>query len=100
IRTNLLRLFIYFVLSTLVLPSLWLSSLEGIVNLLVSPSIQQHIFPSNGAFFISLILQYALIGNMLDLLRIGDIIRYLWKSKNAITESEKREALEVTFNLD
>lgn len=70
------------------LPSLWLSSVDEIF--------QTKIFlPSNGPFFISYILQYALLGNILNLLRIGDIIRYLWKSKNAITETEKKKSLEV-----
>eukprot|EP01027_Heterolobosea_sp_BB2_P002542 GEZU01003821.1.p2 GENE.GEZU01003821.1~~GEZU01003821.1.p2 ORF type:complete len:408 (+),score=98.01 GEZU01003821.1:1-1224(+) len=52
--------------------------------------------PESGAFFINFILQLAFVKNILeDLIRVPDIIRYLYRRRRAVTDEEKREAPRV-----
>lgn len=50
---------------------------------------------ASGAFFISYILQYALLGNTFDLIRIGDTLFYLYKKYTAITPRDHQECSQL-----
>ncbi|EFC37276.1 transmembrane protein [Naegleria gruberi] len=85
-RIYLLRKYFYMVLTILVMPSLWLSSMDGIVNYIKTEENFQEMLaniflPASGALMVSTAIQYALIGNLDDLIRTEDAFWYIWKTK-------------------
>lgn len=98
-RVSSLRIYIYLLFSTLILPSLLLTSLDGIIKYFQHQNLQSaliHMFSiASGAFFISYILQYALLGNTFDLIRIGDSLFHLYKKWVAITPRDHKESYQL-----
>jgi hypothetical protein len=98
-RVNLLRLYIYLLLTTLILPSLLQVSIDSIIQYSADNDVTDifnNVFlPASGVFFVSYCIQYMLLGNSIDILRITSFIKYLWRRSHAITEEEKEESLQV-----
>jgi hypothetical protein len=96
---KLFRLFIYLLLSTFILPSLLLTSLDGIIKYLqkdnVYAALQNIFLPSSGAFFLNYAIQYFLLGDFIDLLRLRDFFTYLYRKWTAVTPKERLNALKV-----
>eukprot|EP01027_Heterolobosea_sp_BB2_P013767 GEZU01019817.1.p1 GENE.GEZU01019817.1~~GEZU01019817.1.p1 ORF type:complete len:442 (+),score=136.78 GEZU01019817.1:192-1517(+) len=93
-------MYTYLVLSTLVMPSAALTSIEGFRQFFMSDKdfrkgLQTMFVPQSGAFFINLVLQYAFLSNITSLMRLPDLIRYLYRRMRALTESEKQKSIEV-----
>jgi len=104
-RIYILRKYVYVVLTILVLPSLWLSSVDGIVNYIKTQEDFQRMLslmflPSSGALMLSTVMQFALISNMDDLLRLEDACFYIWKTKLSFYRKAKSplEKLKATCN--
>ncbi|EFC40403.1 predicted protein [Naegleria gruberi] len=110
----LLRLFIYVVLSTLILPVLLLTSLDGVIRYFeqfshsVSGSgdsnwqaLFDYLFlPQSGAFFINYTIQYSLLGCFVDMIRLKDLIIYFYLRFKSVTEEEKENATKISeFDL-
>jgi len=93
------RLYLYLLLTTLILPSFALTSMDGLLKYLqfknISQSLQNLFLPGSGVFFVNYCIQYLFWSTIIDLLRIGDVIRYLWRRVSAVGEQEKREAAQV-----
>jgi hypothetical protein len=123
-RVNLLRLYVYLCLTTLskylvlyfllfvVLPSLLQVSIDSIIQYTIKNDVTDIFYnlflPAAGVFFVCYTLQYVLLGNTLDVLRITSFFKYLYRSfckllqiqyilnnQDAITQEEKEEALHV-----
>jgi len=76
------RSYIYLVLSTLIIPSILLTSFDGIVKYFTGNEIWEKAFqnlflPASGSFFINILLQKGLLKNSLDLYRIPNLIFYV-----------------------
>ncbi|KAL0487829.1 9 TM domain-containing transmembrane protein [Acrasis kona] len=85
-RINLMRLYVYLCLTTLILPSLLQLSINSIIESTLKNSFEEVLYriflPAAGAFFLIYSIQYVLLGNTADVL-------------HAITEEEKEEATNV-----
>lgn len=78
--------FIYLLLSTLILPTMLLSSVSAIINYILAfknfwQALSNLFIPSSGTFFINYVLQKALLKNALDLIRIDMLIYYTIKTR-------------------
>ncbi|KAG2379158.1 hypothetical protein C9374_007796 [Naegleria lovaniensis] len=85
-RIYMLRKYCYVVLTILIMPSLWLSSVDGIVNYVKTEDdfeqmLKKMFLPASGALMLSTVLQFAVISNMDDLIRTEDAFWYIWKTK-------------------
>jgi hypothetical protein len=75
------KVYVFLILMVLLLPSLGLTSAKALIERVVQTSDQsfrwQCLFPvDNGAFFINYVLQSALLGNAMELLRIPELVLY------------------------
>jgi hypothetical protein len=105
-RVLLTRKFMYFVMSTLVLPALLLSSLDGIISYFkedasLRGALAKMFLPTSGAFFINYILQNAILKNTEDLIRTEDALWYIWKTRinihrRPLTLAEKLKVAEFS----
>jgi hypothetical protein len=113
-RRILWRTYLYLVLSTLIIPSLLLTTLDGIGNYFtvdgkekILSLFTQLFLPGSGAFFINVLIQKALLSNSLSLFRIGSLLFYLvytrftgrlwslFKIRRHMTPLEKLKAAEM-----
>jgi hypothetical protein len=81
-RRILWRSFLYLVLSTLIIPSLLLTTIDALKIYFngkrsILELFTQLFLPGSGAFFINIIIQKALLSNSLALFRIGSLVFYL-----------------------
>jgi hypothetical protein len=94
-RTTMRRGYIYAVIAGLLLPSFWLSSIDGIAELIAHGELAIDTFsrlflPASGAFFMNLVIQRALLKGAADVLRLHDVILYLWHSRSVYLLGKKR----------
>lgn len=87
------KTFILLLFMVLILPSLGLTSLEGLLLSTASNNItiqQECIFlADNGAFFVNYVITSALIGTAMELLRFPELAMYLWRLLLIKSEAEK-----------
>eukprot|EP00761_Pharyngomonas_kirbyi_P006038 gb/GECH01006044.1/.p1 GENE.gb/GECH01006044.1/~~gb/GECH01006044.1/.p1 ORF type:complete len:938 (+),score=148.86 gb/GECH01006044.1/:1-2814(+) len=99
-RATILRLYVYLIISTLILPSTLLTSVQAIVKSILENNLESGLrrmfLPESGAFFINFLIQYALLCNSVELLRLADLLRYLWKRYQAVTPEEREKALQIS----
>lgn len=102
-RKLMIRIFSYLVLSTFVMPSLLLTSVDGALNYVKDESnlqlaFQRMFLPSAGAFFINYVLQMVMLKNAEDIMSFVDVFKYCWKLlccaggilfRRAVTNQEK-----------
>jgi hypothetical protein len=107
-------IFVYLILSTLVLPSLLLTSVDALIEFFVinadrhfTVALAKLFIPSNGAFFLNYVLQKGILSNVLALLQIGTVIAYFWTTRftsrvfygtplyRPMTDGEKLKAAEM-----
>jgi len=104
-RVYLLRLFIYLLLSTLVLPVLLLTSLDGVIRYFEGSedwkaALDRLFLPQSGAFFLNYVIQYTLLGGFVDIIRLRDLVMYLYLRFKSVTEEEKEKAATISeFDL-
>lgn len=107
-RVYLLRLFVYLILSTLVLPVCLLTSLDGILRYFQTEGsgedwrtlFDRLFLPQSGAFFLNYVIQYALLGCFVDIIRMKDLIKYFYLRFKSVTEEEKEQATTIAeFDL-
>jgi type III secretory pathway component EscS len=89
-------------MATLILPSLLLMTLDGIIIYLkdsysINRALRKMFLPASGAFFINYILQNAILANTENLIRLEDIVIYIWKTRinlyrKPLTPAEKLKA--------
>ncbi|CAF5208627.1 unnamed protein product, partial [Rotaria magnacalcarata] len=87
-KSMMIKLFIFLLMMILILPSLGLTSIEGFLRwVLQSDDDISHngkirwmcvFLPDNGAFFVNYVITSAFIGAAIDLLRLGDLVSYLY----------------------
>jgi hypothetical protein len=101
-RLMFIRKLFYFLLSTLAIPALMLTSLDGIIKYFQSGSSFQHMLArlflaDTGALFINYLIQNSLLKNTSDLLRTEDTFWYLLNRvlKKTETPYEKIRAAEL-----
>ncbi|KAL9645466.1 hypothetical protein ABK040_002662 [Willaertia magna] len=110
-RIYLLRQFWYSIMAVLILPSLWLTSVDGIINYLKTENdlekmLSYMFLPSSGCLMLSTVLQFAIVSNTDDMLRLEDAFWYLWKTRfnfyrRAISPLEKlKVATNNHFNIE
>ncbi|KAG2392209.1 hypothetical protein C9374_012461 [Naegleria lovaniensis] len=80
------RLFIYLVLSTLIMPMLSLTSFDAFINLVqqqgnISEMLSNMFLPGAGSYFFNFVLQTAILKNCEDILRVYNLIYYLWGTR-------------------
>jgi hypothetical protein len=85
-RTMLKRFYTYLVISTLILPTMLLSSISGLVNYFLAFSnfwqaISLLFVPSSGTFFINFLIQQAMLKNTLALIRVDMLVYYPIKTR-------------------
>eukprot|EP01080_Neovahlkampfia_damariscottae_P004112 gene4112-7398_t len=94
-----IRNFICLILSSLIIPAMLLTTIDEILIYLQYQKFESIFIRmfniSSGSFFISYLIQYSLIGNSLDLLRLNDIFFYLYKHVKAKTPREMKESIET-----
>ncbi|KAL0487925.1 hypothetical protein AKO1_015185 [Acrasis kona] len=114
-RTIMRSTFAYLILSTLVLPSLLLTSVDAVIeffvinrNKNVTVAFAKLFVPSNGAFFINYVLQRAILSNTIEMLQISSMVLYFWYTRlssdkyagaklyRPMTPGEKLKAAEIT----
>jgi hypothetical protein len=88
-RLILKRTYTYLIISTLILPTMLLSSVDAAIQFFLSFNDPSQAFgklfiPASGAFFINYILQRAILKNMIDFLKIGDVLKFFYSSKLSI----------------
>ncbi|KAF0973388.1 hypothetical protein FDP41_008092 [Naegleria fowleri] len=81
-----LRKYCYVVLTILIMPSLWLSSVDGIINYVKTEDdfqqmLKKMFLPASGALMLSTVLQFAVMSNMDDLIRTEDAFWYIWATR-------------------
>ncbi|KAL6080633.1 Transmembrane protein 63C [Balamuthia mandrillaris] len=95
------KTYVFLLFNVLILPGLWLTSINALAiaswnnrsNLF---SILDSLFlPTSGAFYINSITQFAILGSLVEVLRLPERLWALWQKWNAVTEMEKAKA--VTF---
>lgn len=80
-RTTQVRIYIYLILSVVILPSCSLVAVNGVFQYFgdtedVLTMFSNMFLPSSGAFFVSYVLHQALLKNTLDLFLIGNLVMY------------------------
>jgi hypothetical protein len=95
-RTGMKRGYVYSIIAGLLLPSFWLSSIDGIAELIIHGEMAVDAFsrlflPASGAFFMNLVIQRALLKGAADILRLHDVFMYIWKSRKVYFGRKKRE---------
>jgi hypothetical protein len=87
IRTTTQRFYVYLIISTLILPTILLSSISALVNYFIAfngnvgAALALLFVPSSGTFFINYILQKALLKNVMDIIRIDLLIYHAIRSR-------------------
>ena len=94
----------YLVLSTLIMPMLSLTSFDAFINLIqqqgnISQMLSNMFLPGAGSYFFNFVLQTAILKNCEDILRIYNLIYYLWGTKSLPKTSplEKLKACELSL---
>ncbi|CAF3941016.1 unnamed protein product [Rotaria magnacalcarata] len=111
-KSMMIKLFIFLLMMILILPSLGLTSIEGFLRwVLQSDDDISHngkirwmcvFLPDNGAFFVNYVITSAFIGAAIDLLRLGDLVSYLYivaTSKSIAERQVIRHALQFPFRF-
>jgi hypothetical protein len=100
---NQLRNFICLALSSLIIPSVLLSTMDGIFKYFQYKSMENmfiRVFTiSSGSFFISYLVQYTFVGNAVDLLRLKEVSTFIWRKSKSQTPKQIQEAYNV-FSFD
>jgi hypothetical protein len=98
-----LRNFICLALSSLIIPSVLLTTIDGIFKYFQYKSMENmfiRVFTiSSGSFFISYLIQYTFVGNAFDLLRLKDVAIFIWRKSKSKTPKQIQEAYQV-FTFD
>jgi hypothetical protein len=81
------RMYIYLVLSTLLMPSMLLTSFDAVLTYLKDKENIRQMFtkafvPASGAFFINYVIQSALLKNFGDIIRVVNILNFVWGVKH------------------
>jgi hypothetical protein len=81
-RTVLFRLYVYMILGVFLVPTLLLTSMDGILKYFqtekdIIEMFQMLYVPSSGSFFINLMIQMAFLSNFQDLIMIMTLLQYL-----------------------
>jgi hypothetical protein len=95
-----IKLFVFLSMMILILPSLGLTSIEGFLRwVFESEEGVTHnnrirwmcvFLPDNGAFFVNYIITSAFIGAAIDLLRLADLVFYIYIIITAKSTAERR----------
>jgi hypothetical protein len=92
---------VYLILSMFFMPAFLLTSVDGIVTYLRVGNIEEMFrlvfLPTNGAFFINLILQMAMLSNFQSLIRLYDVFMYVLSWCWAVTPRERFDAAEEPY---
>lgn len=85
------KVYLFLVLMVVIWPSLGLTSLKAFLLMMLSTGD----FPWNclfpvkiGAFFVNYTIQYAFLGNIMELMRIPELLVYLWYMSTARSRAE------------
>jgi hypothetical protein len=107
-RMIIFRMYCYLILGIFIVPTLTLSSVDGIVKYFSSPDsfngmLKNLYVTSNGSFFINMILQFATFKNFISLLLIGPVIKFIFfyfMSKTPQQVLDATESAELYFPLE
>ncbi len=99
-KSMMIKLFVFLSMMILILPSLGLTSIEGFLRwVFESEEGITHsnrirwmciFLPDNGAFFVNYIITSAFIGAAIDLLRLADLVFYIYIIVTAKSTAERR----------
>ncbi|KAL0480856.1 hypothetical protein AKO1_004078 [Acrasis kona] len=106
IRSILFRVYVYMIISNLIIPSLVITSVKGLTEFLQNSShardsLYSIFAPSSGAFFVNLIMQRALLQNMTDAMCLSTFFLYMVRTrryffwKKDLSPKEKLELAEM-----
>ncbi|CAF1480324.1 unnamed protein product [Rotaria sp. Silwood1] len=111
-KSMMIKLFVFLLMMILILPSLGLTSIEGFLrwvfqsdeNVTHSGRIRWMcvFLPDNGAFFVNYIITSTFIGAAIELLRLPDLISYIYIIATAKSTAERnviRHALQFPFRF-
>ncbi|CAF0821295.1 unnamed protein product [Rotaria sordida] len=111
-KSMMIKLFVFLSMMILILPSLGLTSIEGFLRWVFESEdgISQNsrirwmcmFLPDNGAFFVNYIITSAFIGAAIELLRLADLIFYIYIILTAKSTAERRvirHALQFPFRF-
>eukprot|EP01080_Neovahlkampfia_damariscottae_P006066 gene6066-10074_t len=98
-RMIIFRMYSYLILGVFIVPTLTLSSVDGVVKYFSSADsfnsmLSQLFVPSNGSFFINLILQFATFKSFMSLLILGPLFKFLFFYFMAKTPKQTLDATE------
>ena len=107
-RTIIFRMYIQLILSIFLIPTLALTSVDGIIKYFSSATTFQDMLKnlyvsSNGSFFINLILQFATFKNFMSLLILGPLFKFFFYYFTAKTPKQildATESAELYFPLE
>jgi hypothetical protein len=108
-KSMMIKLFVFLSMMILILPSLGLTSIEGFLRWVFesqggvtnnSKIRWMCVFlPDNGAFFVNYIITSTFIGEVIELLRLPDLIFYMYVIATAKSTVERRVIRHVRFYL-
>ncbi|UJR30010.1 hypothetical protein I4U23_017555 [Adineta vaga] len=111
-KSMMIKLFVFLSMMILILPSLGLTSIEGFLRWVFEDTTEGSrksrirwmcvFLPDNGAFFVNYIITSAFIGAAIDLLRLADLVFYIYIIATAKSTSERRvirHALQFPFRF-
>ncbi|CAF3466761.1 unnamed protein product [Rotaria sp. Silwood1] len=111
-KSMMIKLFVFLSMMILILPSLGLTSIEGFLRWVFESEegIAQNsrirwmcmFLPDNGAFFVNYIITSAFIGAAIELLRLADLVFYIYIIITAKSTAERRvirHALQFPFRF-
>jgi hypothetical protein len=99
-KSMMIKLFVFLSMMILILPSLGLTSIEGFLRWVFESedSVTRNsrirwmcmFLPDNGAFFVNYIITSAFIGAVIELLRLADLVFYIYIILTAKSTAERR----------
>ncbi|CAF1239861.1 unnamed protein product [Adineta ricciae] len=111
-KSMMIKLFVFLSMMILILPSLGLTSIEGFLRWVFEDTTEGSrtnrirwmcvFLPDNGAFFVNYIITSAFIGAAIDLLRLADLVFYIYIIATAKSTAERRvirHALQFPFRF-
>ncbi|CAF3558098.1 unnamed protein product [Rotaria socialis] len=111
-KSMMIKLFVFLTMMILILPSLGLTSIEGFLRWVFKSEENSTsnsrirwmcvFLPDNGAFFVNYIITSAFIGAAIELLRLSDLIFYIYIILTAKSTAERRvirHALQFPFRF-
>jgi ABC-type multidrug transport system fused ATPase/permease subunit len=109
-RTQLRRLWTYMTGFNVLLPTFWLASIDGLVTLYYAGTLHDMFtrlyLPAAAIFFVNFLIQRTLLKGVVDMLRLQDVIMYLWHIRRRfwgkiMTPMELLKASELgDFNIE